>query len=593
MTTSKTKTPNAISATDSPNAMPADGEGATLPLIEEQLRIGKRSVDTGRGVRVHKRIDEKPVAIDESLVHEDLDIRHVSVERVVGLDEAPGIRYENDGATLVVPVLEEVLVLERRVRIKEELHITRVKRQVRHAETVVLKSEQVHVEWFDEGDPPQSHFHHHGGNIMQHTLIAVFDNRNDAQLARDELLASGFASSEVQLNEESASDSASTSVGGSTTKSGSSEPKSISGGIKNFFSDIFGSDSNDHAQKYSTAVSYGHHVLTVTASSEEEVERAADLIERFGPVDIDEKSAEWSGGSAGAMRMGSGIGGLQGASSTSQQSDDPTLRQQQTLQEPVPQGGTYQAPIRGGTAGVSASELASDISESQRGLNMQDASLQGSQQRDSTTSAIPLVEEKLKVGKREVQRGGVRVYTRIVETPVNETIGLREEHVHVERRPVNQPIGTSDTTAFKEQSIELRETAEEAVIEKSARVVEEVVIGKDVSQRQEQISETLRHTEVEIEQLGAGSLDDDAYYRSHFDSNYASSGSAYDDYAPAYSYGSNMAQDAKYHGRAWDDVESDMQSGWETRTKGSTGGGGSTWAKMKAAVRHGWDRMTS
>ena len=53
------------------------------------------------------------------------------------------------------------------------------------------------------------------------------------------------------------------------------------------------------------------------------------------------------------------------------------------------------------------------------------------------------------------------------------------------RRPVNQPIGTGDSTAFKEQSIELRETAEEAVIEKSARVVEEVVIGKDVRQRQE------------------------------------------------------------------------------------------------------------
>ena len=599
MTTSNTNVPNVTSATEvteapnAPNAMRAHDEGATLPLIEEQLRVGKRSVDTGRGVRVHKRIDEKPVAIDEHLLHEDLDIRHVSVERVVGLDEAPGIRYENDGATLVVPVLEEVLVLERRVRIKEELHITRVKRQVRHAETVVLKSEQVHVEWFDEGDPPQSHFHHHGGNIMQHTLIAVFDNRSDAQLAQDELLVSGFSSSEVQLSEESASDSA--SIGGAT-KSGSSEPKTITGGIKNFFSDIFGSDSNDHAQKYSTAVSYGNHVLTVTASSEEEVERAADLIERFGPVDIDEKSAEWGGtatGSAGAMRMGSSTGSLQGASSMSQQSDDPTLHQQQTLQDPVPQGGTYQAPLRGaGTAGVSASELGSDIGESQRGKNLQDASLQGSQQRDTTTSAIPLVEEKLKVGKREVQRGGVRVYTRIVETPVNETIGLREEHVHVERRPVNQPIGTGDSTAFKEQSIELRETAEEAVIEKSARVVEEVVIGKDVRQRQEQISETVRHTEVEIEQLGAGSVDDDTYYRSHFDSNYASSGGAYDDYMPAYSYGSSMANDAKYHGRAWDDVESDMQSGWETRTRG-TAGGVSTWTKMKAAVRHGWDRMTS
>jgi len=70
------------------------------------------------------------------------------VDRIVAAGDAPQTRYEGD--TLVVPVLEEVLVVERRVRIKEELHITRVRREERHLETVMLKSEQVSVERFGE-----------------------------------------------------------------------------------------------------------------------------------------------------------------------------------------------------------------------------------------------------------------------------------------------------------------------------------------------------------------------------------------------------------------------------------------------------------
>jgi uncharacterized protein (TIGR02271 family) len=227
--------------------------------------------------------------------------------------------------------------------------------------------------------------------------------------------------------------------------------------------------------------------------------------------------------------------------------------------------------------------------------NLQRDALTGSQQRDTATeAAIPVVEERLKVGKREVQRGGVRVFSRVVETPVNESIGLREEHVDVQRRPVDQPLGAG-ADAFKEQTIEMRETAEEPVVEKSARVVEEVVVGKQVSQREQQISDSVRHTEVEVEQLGGAgrsSASDDEYYRRDWTSKYASSGGSYDDYAPAYSYGSEMAGSDKYRGRKWDDVESDLRSDWDRRYPGDTGAGGSTWERFKAAVRHGWDRMT-
>jgi hypothetical protein len=82
---------------------------------------------------------------------------------------------------------------------------------------------------------------------------------------------------------------------------------------------------------------------------------------------------------------------------------------------------------------------------------------------------------------------------------------------------------------------------------------------------------------------------DDSYYRSHWDSNYSSLGGGYDDYKPAYSYGSQMRSDSRYAGRQWDDVESDLRSDWDTRYNKD---GLSTWEKMKAAVRHGWDKVT-
>jgi stress response protein YsnF len=126
-----------------------------VPVIREEVQVEKRVVDTGRGVRIHKTVAELPCHIDERLLRDEVEVSHVPVDRIVPLDEAPATRYE--GETLVVPILEEVLVVERRVRIKEELRITRTRREEHHAETVMLKSEQVSVERFDEaGDRPST-----------------------------------------------------------------------------------------------------------------------------------------------------------------------------------------------------------------------------------------------------------------------------------------------------------------------------------------------------------------------------------------------------------------------------------------------------
>ena len=141
---------------------------------------------------------------------------------------------------------------------------------------------------------------------------------------------------------------------------------------------------------------------------------------------------------------------------------------------------------------------------------------------------MPVVEEEMVVGKRQVQRGGVRVYSHLAETPVEENIQLREERVHIDRQTVDRPATEADFSAFQEGTIELNETAEEAIVSKKARVVEEIIVGKQSSETTQTIRDTVRHTEVEMERLPGtqprSSSPSDTDFRSHFQTNYADSG---------------------------------------------------------------------
>ena len=120
-------------------------------------------------------------------------------------------------------------------------------------------------------------------------------------------------------------------------------------------------------------------------------------------------------------------------------------------------------------------------------------------------AVIPVVEEELRVGKREVEKGGVRVTSNVTETPVEEEVRLREERINVERRPVNRPVSNADN-AFQSGTIEVTESAEEAVVAKNARVVEEVVVNKDVQERTERVQDTLHRTDVDVEPVEGESL---------------------------------------------------------------------------------------
>jgi uncharacterized protein (TIGR02271 family) len=123
-----------------------------IPLAAESLEIGKRVVDTGRGVRVTKTVSEREELVDEPLEEDELRVERVPINQVLQPHETPVARQEGD--VTVIPVLEEVVVTEIRRMLKEEVRITRVRREVHKPQRVVLRSEQVSVERFDEAGNP-------------------------------------------------------------------------------------------------------------------------------------------------------------------------------------------------------------------------------------------------------------------------------------------------------------------------------------------------------------------------------------------------------------------------------------------------------
>jgi uncharacterized protein (TIGR02271 family) len=206
-------------------------------------------------------------------------------------------------------------------------------------------------------------------------------------------------------------------------------------------------------------------------------------------------------------------------------------------------------------------------------------------------AVVPIIEEELKVGKRKVQKGGVHVETKVIETPVEQDVHLHDEKVTVKRRAVNRDV-TADDAAFREGTLELHETAEEAVVAKKARVVEEVVIGKEGHDRTETVRDKVRKTDVEVTKLAGeakpvGGTTWETYdtsFRKDFTSKYADSGYQYEQYAPAYRFGYDLAGDKKYSGD-WTKVEPLARKSWEKQNQGA-------WEDFKDVVKHSWQKVT-
>ena len=159
------------------------------------------------------------------------------------------------------------------------------------------------------------------------------------------------------------------------------------------------------------------------------------------------------------------------------------------------------------------------------------------------------------------------VRTSVTETPVAETVSLRQEHVTVERRPVDRQARPTDGEAFKEQTIKVTEMGEEAVVSKQARVVEEVVLRKEAKEHTETIRDTVRRTDVQVDQTGTAPQNDvkgfevyDADFRRHYGTAFATkSGSTYERYMPAYRYGYTLVTDKRYIDRDWTVIEPEVR----------------------------------
>jgi len=133
----------------------------------------------------------------------------------------------------------------------------------------------------------------------------------------------------------------------------------------------------------------------------------------------------------------------------------------------------------------------------------EDEQMEKGQARGAGDVSVPVVEEELEVGKVKTVRGGVRVTSTVSERPVEETVTLREEHVEAGRRRVDRELRPDEAeAAFEERTIEMTETSEEVEVGKVARVVGEVTLGKQVEERQETVRDTVRRTDVEVEQMG-------------------------------------------------------------------------------------------
>ncbi len=148
-----------------------DDGTVVIPLVREELQVGIAQVDTGRGVRIHKSVTEQAQPLVHTLHHDSVDVRRVPVDRIVSVAEAPQTRQEGD--TTIIPILEEVLVVEKRVRIKEELHITRTVREETVSDQVVLRSEDVTIERFDEQAGPIAQPTEGGTHHATHTRSRV------------------------------------------------------------------------------------------------------------------------------------------------------------------------------------------------------------------------------------------------------------------------------------------------------------------------------------------------------------------------------------------------------------------------------------
>jgi uncharacterized protein (TIGR02271 family) len=295
------------------------------------------------------------------------------------------------------------------------------------------------------------------GSATRRLVTAFFDSRSDAEQAISHLHAAGIPRDGIRLT---ASDQDGDAARGTDTQSFPEASNSLWDSLRDLFL------PDEDRQTYAEGLRRGGYLVSVDAS-DADYERVIDILDDEGTIDIDERAEAWrSEGWTGTSDV--------------QTSD----------------------VLSGSTANLTTGSAIAPETPTNSGVSLDAASMNTASQRTTSgDEVIPVAEEELYVGKRDVSHGRVRIRSYVVERPVSEQVNLREERVEVERRPVSGTMqaGAISGDPFQERTIEVEERSEEAVVSKDARVVEEVVVRKEAEQRTETISDTVRKTEVDVE----------------------------------------------------------------------------------------------
>ncbi len=124
----------------------ADAAAMVIPRVEEQIVVTRRVVETGR-VRITKSVTEHPVTVDEPTIHQEYQIERVPINRVV--TDVEGSRIEGD--TTIIPVYEEEVVTTKRLILREEIRLTKSRREESNPQTIILRKENIEVERMPSG----------------------------------------------------------------------------------------------------------------------------------------------------------------------------------------------------------------------------------------------------------------------------------------------------------------------------------------------------------------------------------------------------------------------------------------------------------
>ncbi len=310
------------------------------------------------------------------------------------------------------------------------------------------------------------------------TVSAFFDTHGAAQTASDDLIAAGVAREQITLT-----------AGQGAGEAVSAEPDT---GILATLKNLFLPESDQYG--YAEGLRRGGYLLTVRTDATS-YDRVLEILDKDGAVNMDERESQWrtEGWSSYGRSGAEGAAAGQTATGLFSSADHDGALAAGTAPTTAADRATLAADRFAGTTANTAA--AGTVTSARAGA----ASTVPAQVLEATSEEkIPVYEEQLRVGKRDVSHGRVRLRSYVVETPVNEQVSLHNEQVSVERRPVDRPVAAGEAL-FQDRVIEAEERAQEAVVSKDARVKEEITLRKTAEDRTQTVNDSVRRTEVEVD----------------------------------------------------------------------------------------------